>query len=274
MNSGIYELKINNTYYVGSAKDFNKRYKRHLKDLRSGNHCNVILQRSFVKYGEENLRFSILKEIPYEKEIILLNEQNFIDEYRSKYGRRCANISQAAFGDTLTYNPNREQIVNNIGNGVRKWMIKLSEEERKEKFGHPGESNGMYGKTHSPEAIQKIKNRIYTQEDRDRLSIIQKESFKNNPQRGERLSFLASQRTGELNSFYGKTHSEETKFKIREKNKLLKPVNRIKLSIDGVEFDSYNDASKITGISVTTIRWRCLSVNKKFDNYIIIDKTK
>ena len=49
-----------------------------------------------------------------------------------------------------------------------------------------------------------------------------------------------------------------------------KPSNRIKLSIDGVIYDSYHDASKELNIPIVTIRWRCLSKNPKFDNYTLI----
>jgi len=60
----------------------------------------------------------------------------------------------------------------------------------------------------------------------------------------EKLSFLASQRIGEKNGFYGKKHSDETKNKISKKRMGIKPSNRVKLSIDGKIYDSYGDASK------------------------------
>lgn len=53
MKSGIYQIKntLNNKVYVGSAKDFEKRWKRHFKDLEKGCHSSIKLQMSFNKYG-------------------------------------------------------------------------------------------------------------------------------------------------------------------------------------------------------------------------------
>jgi uncharacterized protein (DUF4415 family) len=86
----------------------------------------------------------------------------------------------------------------------------------------------------------------------------------------EKLSNLASERTGEKNPFYNKKHTKETKEKIGKANKGRKPNNRVKISIDDEIYDSYSDASKELNISPFTIRWRCLSANPKFINYKLI----
>ncbi len=56
MESGIYywNNKINNKKYVGSAKDFIIRKKRHLNYLNKNDHYNIKLQRSWNKYGLNN----------------------------------------------------------------------------------------------------------------------------------------------------------------------------------------------------------------------------
>jgi hypothetical protein len=41
----------------------------------------------------------------------------------------------------------------------------------------------------------------------------------------------------------------------------------IPIIIDGVEYRSAGEASKILKIPMVTIRWRVISKNKKFDNY-------
>ena len=53
MKSGIYQIKntLNGKVYVGSAKDFEKRWKRHFKDLENGVHSSIKFQRSFNKHG-------------------------------------------------------------------------------------------------------------------------------------------------------------------------------------------------------------------------------
>jgi hypothetical protein len=47
----------------------------------------------------------------------------------------------------------------NISKGVRDWMDTLTEDERKEKFGHSGEQNGFYGKKHSTDTVKHLQQK-------------------------------------------------------------------------------------------------------------------
>ena len=72
MNSGIYLLQISNYVYVGSTKDFTKRFKYHSDSLLKGKHQNVILQRVYDKRKEEYIAktgdpYGIFKDDPTEK---------------------------------------------------------------------------------------------------------------------------------------------------------------------------------------------------------------
>lgn len=65
---------------------------------------------------------------------------------------------------------------------------------------------------------------------------------------------------------------EEIKKKISEthrKNARI-PDNAVKISINNKEYDSYHSASKELDVPVVTIRYRCLSKNKKFKDWLII----
>lgn len=261
MNSGIYKITntLNNKMYIGSAKDFDVRFSRHIRDLKNNAHHNIHLQRSYNKYGFDVFEFEIIERIPYEKDIIIERENYYIKEFNSK--TEGYNIADASFGDILSSHPNREDIVSRISKTLRENISKLSAEERKLKYGMPGESNGMYGKTH-------------TQDVRDKIGRIHKgntyrKGIKASKETREKLSVIASQRIGDKNPFYGKTHSEESRKKMSENNMGKIPPNRISITIDGVHYESYGHASKALGIPVTTIRWRCLSKNIKFNNYVI-----
>lgn len=72
MKSGIYQIKniLNNKVYVGSVKDFEKRWKRYFKDLEKGCYFFIKFQRFFNKYGNVFECF-ILEEILYEKDLII-----------------------------------------------------------------------------------------------------------------------------------------------------------------------------------------------------------
>lgn len=113
MKSGIYQIKntLNNKVYVGSAKDFEKRWKRHFKDLEKGCHSSIKLQRSFNKHGNV-FECSILEEIPYEKDLIIERENFWIKELNSKINGY--NIADATFGDTCSTHPLKEEIIKNV----------------------------------------------------------------------------------------------------------------------------------------------------------------
>jgi group I intron endonuclease len=278
MESGIYKITclINNRYYIGSAKNINKRWNRHLNDLRNKKHVNQHLQRTFDKYGEEQFIFEILENCNVNE--LLLKEQLYLDTLKPYIDG--FNIGTCASGgDNLSHHPEKEIIVEKITKSIKKRFSNMSQEERMLKFGKFGEKNPNYGNK-------------WTDEMRLKASEINKEKFKNglNPfcdrvkgitnkelfgdekakEISKKLSEHASSRTGEKNPFYGKNHSFETKEKLSKSRSGIKPSNRVKISINGVIYESYNDASKYLGLPVTTIRWRCLSDSPKYIEYFLI----
>lgn len=71
-NRGIYAIKstIDNRVYVGSAKNFKKRFHRHLSDLRKNKHHSPRLQNFFNKYGMNSLSFNILEVVSSDDSLI------------------------------------------------------------------------------------------------------------------------------------------------------------------------------------------------------------
>ena len=277
MKSGIYKIvsKINNKFYIGSASDINKRWKRHIRDLKNKRHINQHLQRCYDKYGEDNFSFEIVEIC--NKEELLIKEQYYLDSLKAyEVG---FNIGKnASGGDNLTNNPNRENIIERMKKTLKENIENMSEEERKEKWGRYGEDNPNYGNKWSDE-MKKRSSDFGLEIVRKGLCPFSKRKGKTNEELygverskeiSKKLSEHASKRKGEKNPFYNKKHSDEVKEKIGKANKGRKPKNRIKLSIDDKIFDSYHDASKELGIPVVTIRWRCLSNNSKFENYKLI----
>ena len=154
---------------------------------------------------------------------------------------------------------------------IQKNMNNLTPEERKQKWGRPGELNGMYGRTHSEETREKLRNIVYTEEIRKKMSDSAIKKFENRMDLRENLSKQASERTGNKNGFFGKTHSDETKKSISEKNKGKIPGNSIRIEVLGKIYYSYHEASKELGLPMTTIRWRCRSKSKRFTDYKILE---
>ena len=140
MESGIYRIldTRNNKCYYGSSKNIKVRWKRHLNDLKNGNHNNTILQRIWDKYGNV-FKFEVVEFC--NEDILLEVEQRYIDKNIDGYNI-CLNSSG---GDNISNNPNREIIIEKIKNSVRKRISDMSEEERKIKYGKNGSDNPNYG---------------------------------------------------------------------------------------------------------------------------------
>lgn len=84
MNTGIYAITApSGSQYIGSAIDFNRRWRQHRHDLRRGRHHNQPLQRAVKKYGIEKIRFS--KILICRTEDLLFFEQRVIDAFCPAY---------------------------------------------------------------------------------------------------------------------------------------------------------------------------------------------
>ena len=84
--TGIYEIssiKKPARFYIGSAIDIQKRWKRHLQQQRKGKHGNRFLQSHFDKYGEDDLRFEILHTCA--GECLIEKEQKFMDALKPSF---------------------------------------------------------------------------------------------------------------------------------------------------------------------------------------------
>lgn len=159
MTIGIYKItnKINNKKYIGQSTNIKRRKSEHFTKK-----CDMVISHSIFKYGKENFDFEILEEC----------EESQLDELEIKYITEYKSTNRK-FG----YN------VDNGGNGTGK----MSEEtKQKIKESTTGHKNHFYGKKHTEE----VKNKI-------------KEHHKNNPDY----------------AFNGKKHTEETLQKIRDNNK-------------------------------------------------------
>lgn len=102
--SGVYEIRNlkNNKVYIGSAVSIYKRIGNHKNALRRNTHCNVKLQRAWIKYGEDNFLFSI-KDIASDKNDLVTREQYFIDLHDSvKDGYNIAPNAYSSLGRKAT----------------------------------------------------------------------------------------------------------------------------------------------------------------------------
>ncbi|ASU03483.1 putative GIY-YIG family homing endonuclease [Erwinia phage vB_EamM_RisingSun] len=243
--------------YIGHTVEFDKRLARHLRELKQGNHHNSELQALY----NEGWEFDSHKLIPVKNKVLahkleqehILNSQNNPDVVNIECGN-----------DTYTNNPRKEEIRVKLITHLKNFMDSLSEEEKKEVYGRVGEENGMYGSTHSEEARKIISEKVKAYYETHDAPA---KGRKLTDEQRALLSILASNRTGESNPFYGKTHSDETRKKIAEAKKGNLPVNSKQVSINGVVYKSMSEGARDVGVNPTVALWRIKSVNPKYADW-------
>jgi group I intron endonuclease len=125
-NRGIYKIvnNINGKIYIGSAKDFKKRYESHVNALLKNKHHNRKLQNGVNKYKIENFTFVPIEYIDDVNQLIV-REQYYLDLLNPYY-----NICKVAG--------------NSLGCIRTKKTRKLISQALKGKVS--GKNNPMYGK--------------------------------------------------------------------------------------------------------------------------------
>ena len=102
--SGVYCFynKLTKRKYVGSSVDVYNRYKRHVRDLKRGQHHSPHLQRSWNKYGPEYFEFFVLERC--DATDLLQREQYWLDEISTKYNSSPTAGTRTGIRNTLVTN--------------------------------------------------------------------------------------------------------------------------------------------------------------------------
>jgi len=184
---GIYRIFLAGTKrsYVGQAKNIHHRWSDHERGLQRGNHHAKKLQRAWNKYGSENFKFEVLELCPCDALTLLNREQYWMDVFQAyKLGFNC---SKSAGLSTLGTRHSPETRAK-IGAKARGRVLS---DETKEKI------------------RQKMKDRGFTIEHRNNLSITTKKRMLESPDRLRLAQWSSAHpQEGEANSFYGRRHSE------------------------------------------------------------------
>lgn len=136
--SGIYAILnlINGKCYIGSAKNFRKRWYSHHRNLNKNEHENSYLQKAWNKYKQLNFIFVILEFCEFE--ILIEREQFYIDIIKPKYNLAPTAGSMAGFVHSEeSKNKNRIAHLNKKHNEqARKNMSASSANRNKDKWPH------------------------------------------------------------------------------------------------------------------------------------------
>jgi group I intron endonuclease len=168
--------------YIGSSALGTKRWKSHRHMLRTGRHHSPHLQHSWAKHGEAAFRFEVIETVESEA-ALLAREQHWIDTLRPEFN--VAPVTGTRAG--VPQPPSVAETLRKVHAG------KPKSAEHRAKIGA-----AHRGRTWSPEKRAKASERV-------------KKWFAENRHSMQRVG----RPPGSPGTFTGKTHSEETKAKIR-----------------------------------------------------------
>jgi group I intron endonuclease len=198
----IYKItnKNDNKFYVGSAQDLQRRWRKHKESLRANRHHNKHLQNDWNKHGEEAFRFEILEEIKEDHELIEA-EQKWLD-------------LTLACDRTIGYN-----IEPTAGSRLGRKQTEATKKKISEAFS--GEKHPFYGKTLSKEHREKIsrsnKGKIAWNKGK-KLSPLSEETKRKMSQKLSGRPVSNETREKISKSLKGHQVSEETREKLRKAN--------------------------------------------------------
>lgn len=79
--SGIYCIRINKRYYIGSSLNIGQRLVQHRSRMKNGRHENIFIQNCYSKHGKDKVYYSIIEENTG-KNNLLIREKHFIDIFK------------------------------------------------------------------------------------------------------------------------------------------------------------------------------------------------
>lgn len=249
-----------NKVYIGSTKNIDKRMEAHFIQLKTSTHHNFVLQEIWDKYHDVQL----VMTLPYPTERGAQQIEEVVIDLFMQRGL-CVNIGLSAVGgDNLTMHPRRSEIIEKMTQSLKVRFAGMSEDERREKYGRPGELNGMFGRTHTDEVKAALAERS-----RGNTYCL---GFKHGPEYSRKMSERAKLRVGDKNSFFGKTHSEEAREKMRQFRLGKNMPHARAVSVDGVVYRKAAEAGKVLGVCADAVKHRIVSKNPKYATYFYVDE--
>lgn len=227
--AGIYSIvnQNNNKTYIGSSKNIIRRWYIHKSALKNNRHHCIYLQRSWNKHGEAAFKFDIVNKMDHPSEEQLFSEElKVINERLPEY-----NIGAVGGGDNLTNNPNRKDIIRRMTESLRTSIATMSDEERKLRWGRPGDRNPNWNGGVSSYYCIDCNCEIWYGHTR----------------------CMDCSKKGERNPFHGKHHTDESKAKASKKMKGRLPANTNPVILNGVSYTSQADAARKLGVSIGSI---------------------
>lgn len=242
---GIYKITSpSGKIYIGQSNNVEKRLKDYLKEYKCMS-SQKRLYNSFLKYGSENHIFEILEECFFDE---LNNRERFWQEYYNSTGLKGLNC-------ILTQTTEKKRVLSD------ETRIKLSKSlkgkfsgEKNPMYGKFGSLNPFYGKKHTEETKQIIK---------------EKNTGINHPFYGKKRPEHSIKISGEKHYLYGKKCKKTSEMNSKRIG-LLNSNSIILLDINtGVFYYSLTEYAKLYNIDISTLRY---SIKKNKNKNLILTK--
>lgn len=139
--------KVDNKIYIGQTSQkggFSRRYKHNLPKYTD----NIHLKRAIQKYGIDNFEINEEYDIAYSMEELDEKERKYINEFKATDHKYGYNIREGGSNGKLAESTKQMLREANLG--------KHYSDEVNHKKARNGKDNGMYGKKHSEDAINKM----------------------------------------------------------------------------------------------------------------------
>jgi group I intron endonuclease len=259
---GIYSITNlkNNKIYIGSTKNFERRYYYHLNDLRNNRHFNIHLQRAFNIDGEDFFIYNLVEECDelnlVEKEEYYIEKFNSCDE---KFGYNINPKSDRPpswIGKNHSEETKSKISISQKGKFISDYIKKRASETHKGKKLsdenkiflkniNSGEKNAMFGKTPYDVWLEK-----YGKEIADKKL----ENWKNNISKSNKGRFVSDETREKISkSNKGKTLSKDSIEKIRVSKIGIRASEKTKKLMSELKKGENNSACKIKNSEVVDI---------------------
>jgi group I intron endonuclease len=262
--AGVYKLVDPETgaFYIGSTGNIEKRFARHMNDLKCNRHSSFRMQ--LHHDGSDGVNWKLdMSWLTDDREDAYRVEDELIKMYSDD--PLMLNSSISAKGMALRKgSKEHDRWSETMSKSLLDKYETMSKEERKVLFGKPGELNGMFGRKHTDE-VKQFNSQL------NKGNSYAKGS-KRTPAQCAFLSELAMSKTGCKNPFFGKKHSDETKqhlSRVKKANPKL-PGNARTISIDGKVYESLMAAKRTTGVSQALLIYRIKSNKQKYSGYCYV----
>ena len=232
MTKYVYKLTMDASpaFYIGVTKNPTARFAAHRSELKWLKHGSHMFQKAWTDSCSTKLYMEIIEEALDEE--AMAKEVELLRLYSS--------------------DPNLKNTCVNSAKGIQ--FDRLADPEAlriKKSQIFSGVNNPMYGKTHTPEARQKIRTALKGKTLGFKYGPMSEETKRklSESKRGKRL--------GEENHFYGKKHSPESLKKMREWDRSKSNMTFVKpVQVDGVVYKSRADACRALNIPAALMTYR------------------